>query len=213
MTTRTTKTKKTNVNANVSKVDEIVQDNKAAMNVGNVAGVQDVENVEVDDAKMLGSFGEDYSAKVKVAKVIAGNYDNRVAFVIDGTPIAGFNEMNEEAAVTTFGLNVNELCNQVRQQVPELAMFETAAMGKRINPQVVAFIFQGAEMQIERVYKEKGEQREATDDVYSANCFVTKIKKVTTHINQMAQSLLQQMLMQSVQQSMQPVAADPFNIR
>ena len=162
--------------------------------------------------EMLGVFGEDYTASVKVAKVIAGNYENRVAFVIEGTLIAGFNENNEEAAVTTFGLNVNELCNQVRQQVPELAMFETAAMGKRINPQVVAFIFQGAEMQIERIYKEKGEQREATDDVYSANCFVTKIKKVTTHINHMAQALLQQMLIQSVQQSMQPVAANPFNI-
>ena len=168
---------------------------------------------EVAQPEMVGVFGEDYTARVKIAKVIAGNYDNRVAFVIEGTPIAGFNDSNEEAAVTTFGLNVNELCNQVRQQVPELAMFETAAMGKRINPQVVAFIFQGADLQIERIYKEKGEQREATDDVYSANCFVTKIKKVTTHINQMAQTLLQQLLMQSVQQSMQPVAANPFNIR
>lgn len=168
---------------------------------------------EATQPEMIGTFGEDYTASVKVAKVIAGSYDNRVAFVIDGTPLAGFNDTNEEAAVTTFGLNVNELCNQVRQQVPELAMFETAAMGKRINPQVVAFIFQGAEMQIERIYKEKGEQREATDDVYSANCFVTKIKKVTTHINQMAQALLQQLLMQSVQQAMQPVAANPFNIR
>lgn len=163
--------------------------------------------------QMIGAFGEDYVASVKIAKVIAGSYENRVAFVIEGTPVAGFNDHNEEEAVTTFGLNVNELCNQVRQQVPELAMFETAAMGKRINPQVVAFIFQGADLQIERIYKEKGEQREATDDVYSANCFVTKIKKVTTHINQMAQALLQQMLMQSVQQSMQPVAANPFNIR
>ena len=108
--------------------------------------------------EMIGTYGEDYVTSVKVAKVIAGSYENRVAFVIDGTPIAGFNENNEEAAVTTFGLNVNELCNQVRQQVPELAMFETAAMGKRINPQVVAFIFQGAEMQIERIYKEKGKQ-------------------------------------------------------
>ena len=171
------------------------------------------QEVEKNVPEMIGTYGEDYVASVKIAKVIAGSYDNRVAFVIDGTPIAGYNETNEEAAVTTFGLNVNELCNQVRQQVPELAMFETAAMGKRINPQVVAFIFQGAEMQIERVYKEKGEQREATDDVYSSNCFVTKIKKVTTHINQMAQSLLQQMLMQSVQQSMQPVAANPFNVR
>lgn len=178
----------------------------------NSKAAQEVKQ-EVTQPEMIGTFGEDYTASVKVAKVIAGSYDNRVAFVIEGTPLAGFNESNEEAAVTTFGLNVNELCNQVRQQVPELAMFETAAMGKRINPQVVAFIFQGADLQIERIYKEKGEQREATDDVYSANCFVTKIKKVTTHINQMAQALLQQLLMQSVQQSMQPVAANPFNIR
>lgn len=182
-----------------------------AENVNEVVNTAAQETTQVPE--MIGAFGEDYTASVKVAKVIAGSYDNRVAFVIEGTPLAGFNDTNEEAAVTTFGLNVNELCNQVRQQVPELAMFETAAMGKRINPQVVAFIFQGAEMQIERVYKEKGEQREATDDVYSANCFVTKIKKVTTHINTMAQALLQQLLMQSVQQSMQPVAANPFDIR
>lgn len=191
MTARTTKTAKEN-----------------ATQVNNATQAQAQETPQ-----MIGTFGEDYTASVKVEKVIAGSYDNRVAFVIEGTPLAGFNESNEEAAVTTFGLNVNELCNQVRQQVPELAMFETAAMGKRINPQVVAFIFQGADLQIERIYKEKGEQREATDDVYSANCFVTKIKKVTTHINQMAQALLQQLLMQSVQQSMQPVAANPFNIR
>ena len=192
MTTRTNKTAKEN-----------------ATQVNNATKQEAAQNVP----EMVGNYGEDYVASVKITKVIAGNYDNRVAFVIDGMPIAGYNETNEEAAVTTFGLNVNELCNQVRQQVPELAMFETAAMGKRINPQVVAFIFQGAEMQIERVYKEKGEQREATDDVYSANCFVTKIKKVTTHINQMAQALLQQLLMQSVQQSMQPVTANPFNVR
>lgn len=186
---------------------------ESATQVNNTATQEVTQEVTQNVPEMVGNYGEDYTASVKIAKVIAGSYDNRVAFVIDGTPIAGYNETNEEAAVTTFGLNVNELCNQVRQQVPELAMFETAAMGKRINPQVVAFIFQGAEMQIERVYKEKGEQREATDDVYSANCFVTKIKKVTTHISQMAQALLQQMLMQSVQQQMQPVAANPFNVR
>lgn len=200
MTTMTT-TKKTTVKESVKQVNNNETTQAAA------------QAQEAKQPEMLGVYGEDYTVKVKIAKVIGGSYENRVAFVIEGTPIAGFNESNEEAAVTTFGLNVNELCNQVRQQVPELAMFETAAMGKRINPQVVAFIFQGAEMQIERVYKEKGEQREATDDVYSANCFVTKIKKVTTHINQMAQALLQQMLMQSVQQAAQPVAANPFNIR
>ena len=195
-----TTTKKTTAKENVKKVN-------------NAQAQAAAQAQEATQPEMLGVYGEDYTVKVKIAKVIGGSYENRVAFVIDGTPIAGFNESNEEAAVTTFGLNVNELCNQVRQQVPELAMFETAAMGKRINPQVVAFIFQGAEMQIERIYKEKDQQREATDDVYSANCFVTKIKKVTTHISQMAQALLQQMLMQSVQQAAQPVAANPFNIR
>lgn len=196
MTARTTKTAKENVKE-----------------VNNAQAQAATQEAAQEAPQMIGAYGEDYTASVKIAKVIAGSYENRVAFVIEGTPIAGFNDHNEEEAVTTFGLNVNELCNQVRQQVPELAMFETAAMGKRINPQVVAFIFQGADLQIERIYKEKGEQREATDDVYSANCFVTKIKKVTTHINQMAQALLQQMLMQSVQQAAQPVAANPFNIR
>lgn len=170
---------------------------------------------ETQEVKMLGAFGEDYNAKVKITKVIGGSYENRVAFVVDGMPLAGFNDLNEEAAVTTFGLNINELCNQVRQQVPELAMFETAAMGKRINPQAVAFIFQGAEMEIERIYKEKGEERETGNsaDTYSANCFVTKIKKVTTHIPQQVAQLLNMLLMQQVAQPMPAVAASPFNVR
>ena len=178
--------------------------------VNNAATQQGTQEVT-----MLGAFGEDYTAKVKITKVIGGNYENRVAFVVDGMPLAGFNDMNEEAAVTTFGLNVNELCNQVRNQVPELAMFETAAMGKRINPQAVAFIFQGAEMEIERIYKEKGEERETGNsaDTYSANCFVTKIKKVTTHIPQQVAQLLNMLLMQQVAQPIAAVAANPFNVR
>lgn len=209
----TTRAKKTMTKANANKVDELVQDNNAAMNVG--LKTQDVENVEAGEVpEMIGNFGEDYITKVKIAKVIGGNYENRVAFVVDGMPLAGYNDLNEEAAVTTFGLNVNELCNQVRQQVPELAMFEIAAMGKRINPQAVAFIFQGAEMEIERIYKEKGEERETgnINDKYSANCFVTKIKKVTTHIPQQVAQLLNMLLMQQVSQPMQ-VAASPFNVR
>lgn len=165
------------------------------------------------EMEMLGAFGEDYSVKITVSKVIAGKYPNRVAFAFDGTPIAGFDENNNEAAVQTFGVNVNELCNQVRNQVPELAMFETAAMGGRIPVQVIGFIFSGAELEVERVYKEKGEQREATDDTYTANCFVTKVRKVKTHITQQVTMLLNTMLMQMCTQSMQPVAANPFNVR
>lgn len=177
--------------------------------------VTNVATQETQEVKMLGAFGEDYTAKVKITKVIGGSYENRVAFVVDGMPLAGFNDLNEEAAVTTFGLNINELCNQVRNQVPELAIFETAAMGKRINPQAVAFIFQGAEMEIERIYKEKGEERETGNsaDTYSANCFVTKIKKVTTHIPQQVAQLLNMLLMQQVAQPMPAVAANPFNVR
>lgn len=182
----------------------------AAENVNEVVNTAAQETTQVPE--MIGAFGEDYSATVKVAKAIAGTYENRVAFVIDGTPIAGYDETNAESAVTTFGINVNELCNQVRNQVPELAMFETAAMGKRINPQVVGFIFQGAELQIERVFKEKGEEREVEGTgVYSNDCFVTKIKKVTTHIPQQVANLLNTLLMQQCLQSTMPVSA--FNVR
>lgn len=118
----------------------------------------------------------------RIVRVMISQYDaNRVSFQLN-VDFPSINKDGKEENTNTFGINVFNLVQQIGMSVPEIALADTLSMGQPINPQIIALAMQGADIEIKREFKAKGEKREGTNDTYANDCIVSKFDKVTTHI-------------------------------
>ena len=133
---------------------------------------------------------ESMTLKVKVTNVLlpsnAKSYDGtgegRISIVTD-TDFDTYDKNTGEKKVTnTFGINSYNLVQQIGLQCEPIALASALALGGEINPQIIALSLRGADLEITREYHAKGEARETDGEVYSQNCFTTKIVKCETHI-------------------------------
>lgn len=157
---------------------------------------------------------KDYVLNAKITKVMLSQGDNRVTFVLN-TEFNGFDQNGEQVKTNMFGTNIYNLVNEVGQQVPYLQLADSLAMGAPINPQIVSLAMTNADIEVQRVFKAKGEERETEGTgVYSNDCFVTRFKKVTTHINKVFESVLTDLVMNkpTAQNTASVATANPFNI-
>lgn len=142
-------------------------------------------------------------SKVQEPELISGNItkvmlpqgtDERITFVLDKE----FNTIDfatgEEKQTNMFGLNIYAVVNQVRQYVPEIQLADTLAMGKCVNPQIIALALTNAEIVVKREQHEQGEQRKNSSELYARDCITSEIVKVNTNIK----PIFAQMLMQIV---------------
>lgn len=93
-----------------------------------------------------------------------------------------------------FGLNIYAVVNQVGQYVPEIQLADTLAMGKCVNPQIIALALTNAEIVVKREEHEQGEKRKNSNELYARDCITSEIIKVKTNIK----PIFAQMLMQVV---------------
>lgn len=196
----TTRSKKTNVNENAN-----------AANVVNT-NVNTADNTADTNSQFVGNYAEDYTLKATITKVMQSQGDNRITLVLN-KEFAGYDNNGEEVTTTMFGTNVYNLINEVGAQVPELQLADAMALGKPLNPQIVALVLMNAEIEVQRVFKEKGEEREFSEngEVYTNTCFVTRFKKIKTHINQVFVSMINNLIM--TKPCMETVAVvNPFNV-
>ena len=120
--------------------------------------------------------------------------DERITFVLD----TNFNTIDfatgEEKTTNMFGLNIYAVVNQVGQYVPEIQLADTLAMGKCVNPQIIALALTNAEIVVKREEHQQGEQRKRSNELYARDCITSEIIKVKTNIK----PIFAQMLMQVV---------------
>ena len=100
----------------------------------------------------------------------------------------------EEKTTNMFGLNIYAVVNQVGQYVPEIQLADTLAMGKCVNPQIIALALTNAEIVVKREEHEQGEKRKNSNELYARDCITSEIVKVKTNIK----PIFAQMLMQVV---------------
>lgn len=165
-------------------------------------------------AKKVENKVKDYLLNAKITKVMLSQGDNRVTFVLN-TEFDGFDQNGQQVKTNMFGTNIYNLVNEVGQQVPYLQLADSLAMGAPINPQIVSLSMINADIEVQRVFKAKGEERETEGTgVYSNDCFVTRFKKVTTHINKVFESVLTDLVMNkpTAQSTPSVATANPFNI-
>lgn len=138
--------------------------------------------------------------------------DDRITFVFDRTFETIDKNTGEIKESNMFGLNIYNVVQQVAAKVPEIQLADTLAMGAMVNPQIIALAMINAETKIKREYHEAGEAREATNDTYTANCWVSKFEDVRTHIAPVFASMLQNLIMTKPAIIKTAAVPNPFGI-
>ncbi len=158
------------------------------------AQAQDVQSVEVVNAEE-NEIEESNTITAKVIKVmLPQGTDERITFVLDKEFTTIDFSTGEEKTTNMFGLNIYAVVNQVGQQVPEIQLADTLAMGKCVNPQIIALALTNAEIVVKREEHEQGEKRKNSNELYARDCITSEIVKVKTNIK----PIFAQMLMQVV---------------
>ena len=146
----------------------------------------EAEAIEAEEANTI---------KATIIKIMLpqGN-DERITFVLDKKFTTIDFSTGEEKTTNMFGLNIYAVVNQVGQYVPEIQLADTLAMGKCVNPQIIALALTNAEIVVKREEHEQGEQRKNSNELYARDCITSEIVNVKTNIK----PIFAQMLMQVV---------------
>lgn len=156
--------------------------------------IQEAEAVEIQEAEAVtNSKNETITANVTKIMLPQGT-DDRITFVLDKSFTTIDFSTGEEKETNMFGLNIYAIVNQVSQFVPEIQLADTLAMGKCVNPQIIALALTNAEIQVKREQHEQGEHRKNSPELYARDCITSEIVKVKTNIK----PIFAQMLMQVV---------------
>lgn len=148
-----------------------------------------------------------------VTKVMIPKGDtSRITFVTDKTFETIDMKTKETKETQNFSLNIYEVVNQIGTSVPEIQLADTLAMGKQVNPEIIALAMTNATIDFVRDFKAEGEQRRATDDVYKNDCWTTTIVKVTTHIAPIFAQMLTNKVMTQPAVVTMAGTPNPFNV-
>ena len=180
----------TNENANTNTANT----NTANTNTANTQAQQDAQAVEVVEAEEI-EAEENNTITATVTKVmLPQGTDERITFVLNKEFTTIDFATGEEKTTNMFGLNIYAVVNQVGQYVPEIQLADTLAMGKCVNPQIIALALTNAEIVVKREEHEQGEKRKNSSELYARDCITSEIVKVKTNIK----PIFAQMLMQVV---------------
>lgn len=180
MTPKETTTANANTNATAQQQAQAQQQDAQAIEVVKA------ENVETEENNTI-------SATITKVMLPQGT-DERITFVLNKEFTTIDFATGEEKTTNMFGLNIYAVVNQVGQYVPEIQLADTLAMGKCVNPQIIALALTNAEIVVKREEHEQGEKRKNSNELYARDCITSEIIKVKTNIK----PIFAQMLMQVV---------------
>lgn len=185
----TRKATNANVNANANTNANATTNAQAQAQVQ-----QDTQAIEVVEAEEI-EAEENNTITATVTKVmLPQGTDERITFVLNKEFTTIDFATGEEKTTNMFGLNIYAVVNQVGQYVPEIQLADTLAMGKCVNPQIIALALTNAEIVVKREEHEQGEKRKNSNELYARDCITSEIVKVKTNIK----PIFAQMLMQVV---------------
>lgn len=158
------------------------------------AQVQDVQNGQVVNAEENDEEEANIITATVTKVMLPQGTDERITFVLDKEFTTIDFTTGEDKTTNMFGLNIYAVVNQVEQYVPEIQLADTLAMGKCVNPQIIALALTNAEIVVKREQHEQGEKRKNSNELYARDCITSEIVKVKTNIK----PIFAQMLMQVV---------------
>lgn len=115
--------------------------------------------------------------------------EKRVTILLDCEPFAAFDKDHKPTESTSFGEATRSVVAECAKFIPELQLASTLALGKTLNPQIIALCLTGADITISRELRAKGTPTRAAEagakfgEVYENDTWVTTIIKVRPNIN------------------------------
>lgn len=143
---------------------------------------------------------------IKSVKLTSENGRNaRVSFELDGEPFNSFDyKTGEEIKTNTFSLDIANVGLQLTDLVEEFQIADSYLLGASLPPALISFVLRNAKVDINRIYKEKGEKRENANDTYTANIYKSVITKVTTNISERANAEIDKILNRISEEASKP---------
>lgn len=143
---------------------------------------------------------------IKSVKLTSENGRNpRVTFELDGEPFKSFDfKTGEEISTNTLSLDIANVGLQLTDMVEEFQIADSYLLGANLPPALISFVLRGAKVDINRIYKEKGEKRENSNDTYTANIYKSVIVKVSTNISARANAEIDKILNRISEEASKP---------
>ena len=151
----------------------------------------------------------DYKLEGRVIKSVKLTSENgrnpRVSFELDGEPFKSFDfKTGEEISTNVFSLDIANVGLQLTESVEEFQIADSYLLGANLPPALISFVLRGAKVDVNRIYKEKGEKRENANDTYTANIYKSVITKVTTNISARANAEIDKILNRIAEEASKP---------
>lgn len=177
-------------------------------------------NTKTKSEEVVANANDEVIVKGNITSVtMPKNLGFRVTIGLDCEPFESIDfETGEVITKTAFGINVYNLVNQVGDKVESIGLANALAMGKPINPQIIALALNGASIVAKRVLHHKGEERtfykNGENPLYERDCYVTEITAITPHVKPMFQQMLDKLIMEKpfVEMQNNAVPTNPFGI-
>lgn len=143
--------------------------------------------------------------------------EKRVTINLDCEPFAAFDKDNKPTESTSFGEATRSIVAECAKFIPELQLASTLALGKTLNPQIIALCLTGADITISRELRAKGTPTRAAEigakigEVYESDTWITTIIKVRPNINAIFQPHIMKLIETAlVAKTATIVAANPY---
>lgn len=162
---------------------------------------------------------ETKSYTAKVLKVVTAQKadwkDTRVTIIID-KEIPQYKE-GEIINKDSFSKNIRQLVSEIGAFVPEIQMADALALGRAINPQIIALALTNAQIEFKREYHAQGDETKAGNGtVYDSEGFSSIITKATPNINPLFNNMLNTLIMKQAEQPQVSITAqipNAFNVQ
>lgn len=143
---------------------------------------------------------------IKSVRLTSENGRNsRIVFELDGEPFVSFDfKTGEEIKTNTLSLDVANVGLQLTELVEEFQIADSYLLGANLPPALISFVLRNAKVDINRIYKEKGEKRENANDVYTANIYKSVFTKVSTNISARANAEIDKILNRIAEEASKP---------
>lgn len=158
---------------------------------------------------MATNVSKDYKLENRTIKSIKLTSENgrnaRVTFELDGDSFDSFDfKTGEEIKTNTFSLDIANVGLQLTDLVEEFQIADNYLLGANLPPALISFVLRGAKVDINRIFKKKGEKRENSEDTYTADIYKSVFVKVTTNISARANTEIDKILNRIAEEASKP---------
>lgn len=158
---------------------------------------------------MATNVSKDYKLENRVIKSIKLTSENgrnsRVVFELDGEPFKSFDfKTGEEIQTNTLSLDIANVGLQLTDLIEEFQIADSYLLGANLPPALISFVLRGAKVDVNRIFKKKGEKRENNNDTYTADIYKSVFTKVTTKISERANAEIDKILNRIAEEASKP---------